>query len=127
MTAQSWLTIVVPVLIALIGAWFGLRGTRTTADTSALADAARYWQDATKRLDGQMQQMQATLDSMEETVDRVSRENKVLAHENRTFRDVLLGVIERLERIPPAAAAEVVRFILDRIPGLTVTERQGHE
>ena len=127
MTAHPWLTIVVPALIGLIGAWFGLRGTRTTADTSALADAARYWQDATKRLDEQIQRMQTTLDSMEETVDRVSRENKVLAHENRVFRDVLLGVIERLERIPPAAAAEVVRFILDRIPGLTTTERQGHE
>lgn len=120
MTAPSWLTIAVPALVALIGAWAALRGTRTTTTTSSLADAARYWQDATKRLDEQVQAMEARL-------DEVSAENKVLAHENRLFRDVIRGVIERLERIPPAAAAEVVRFILDRIPGLTVTERQDHD
>lgn len=120
MIAPSWLTIAVPALVALIGAWAALRSTRTTTTTSSLADAARYWQDATKRLDEKVQAMEARL-------DEVSAENKVLAHENRLFRDVIRGVIERLERVPPAAAAEVVRFILDRIPGLTVTERQDHD
>ena len=39
-----------------------------------------------------------------------------LVAENRLYRQVVLGVVERLRRIPPLDAAEVIGYIASHIP-----------
>lgn len=59
---------------------------------------------------------------MEQRLATVEAQAKELIAENRLFRGVIRGTIERLRRVPPLDHSEIVAYILRHIPGIDEPE-----
>lgn len=49
-------------------------------------------------------------------ITKLEESNKALAAENRTFRQVIVGVMERLRRKPPDSPETILAYILEHLP-----------
>ncbi|PWH05183.1 hypothetical protein DEO23_13970 [Brachybacterium endophyticum] len=96
--------IIVSAAVTIGGAWIGLKATRSTNQGTDLAQAASYWKSAVERQD-------IKIAAMDEKIE-------VVTTENRTYRRTLVGVIERLQRVPPPAHTLVLEYIHDNVPSL---------
>lgn len=105
------ISVVVTAAVTLTGAWLGFRGTKASTQTSDLSAAADYWKKAVDRQDTQLARQTEQIDALTEKVDAVM-------DENRTFRHALIGVIERLQRIPPPEHHAILQWVLDNVPSL---------
>ena len=54
--------------------------------------------------------------SLSSRLGKVERENESLARENRTFRRVILSVMDMLRRKPPETPETILAFILEHLP-----------
>lgn len=71
---------------------------------------------AAKRLDNEVARLGEKVDRQEEEILSLQQSNALLAEENRTFRTVITGIIERLRRHPPDSAEAILTFILEHLP-----------
>lgn len=49
-------------------------------------------------------------------IEALEESNRALARENRTFREVLVGVMDRLRRKPPDTPESILAYILAHLP-----------
>lgn len=102
--------------IALIGGastvlvgFLGWLGVRYTGRTTSLEKATAAWETLYKT-------QEVRLSALEARTDRLEKANDDLGEENRLFREVVGGIITRLQRTPPDTPETVVSFILDHLP-----------
>lgn len=133
----------VAIVLALIAAWtswIGLRKRETPKeepaqdpkpDTPDTRPAPLRHEDIEYIRDPGTKALALAVD-MSERLSRVEDQNDALAKENRDFRDVVLGVIHRLERMPPYTAADILAYIQEHLPFFRtalpdLTERIPHD
>lgn len=113
------------------GLWVGLRlwvdhrknraeGARSDRDFEAQRDerAVAVMERAMGRLDAEVERLSKADESSRARISRLESSNRELADENRTFRQVIVGVMERLRRQPPDEPASILAFILKHLPHL---------
>lgn len=75
-----------------------------------------HMEAAMDRLDADVQRLTANDEKSRERITKLEDSNRDLATENRTFRDVIIGVLERLRRQPPDEPASILEYILKNLP-----------
>ena len=93
----------------VIVAAFCWLGVRATSRTASLEKATAAWETlyATQ---------EKRLSSLEARLGRLEQANDSLGQENRVFREVVAGILARLQRDPPDTPDSVVAYILEHIP-----------
>lgn len=81
----------------------------TNAEVSAAEDPGKQALSSVLVLTEQMGHMSRRL-------GKVEQENEALARENRTFRRVILTVMDMLRRKPPETPESVLAYILEHLP-----------
>ena len=107
-------------------AWVGRqerRARRSQAEAQDLDLAFTRMVRAGERQDAEIARQDARIDRLSTRdqenrarIEKLEESNRALAAENRTFRDVLLGVMERLRRKPPDSPESILAFILTHLP-----------
>lgn len=77
-----------------------------------------HMEAAMSRLDSDVQRLSANDEKSRERITNLEDSNRELAEENRTFRTVIIGVLERLRRQPPDEPASILAYILKHLPHL---------
>lgn len=111
------------------GLWVGLRllvdhrrnrleGRRADRDIEAQREerAISVMERAMTRLDSEVTRLSKNDESNRARISDLERSNRELAEENRTFRTVIVGVLERLRRQPPDEPASILEYILKHLP-----------
>lgn len=99
-----------------------LEGDRESRSEKALRlqqqeeTAWTHMEAAMNRLDADVQRLTANDERSRERITKLEDSNRELATENRTFRDVIVGVLERLRRQPPDEPASILEYILKHLP-----------
>ena len=75
-----------------------------------------HMEAAMNRLDADVQRLTANDEKSRERITKLEEANRDLATENRTFRDVIVGVLERLRRQPPDEPASILEYIFKHLP-----------
>lgn len=109
-------------------AWSGRqerRARRVQAEAQDLDLAFTRMVRAGERQDAEIARQDARIDRLStrdhenrERIENLEESNRALAEENRTFRQVLLGVMERLRRKPPDSPESILAFIFHHLPYL---------
>lgn len=125
---MEWQSIIGPAVGALgviVAAWFGLRGARRTDQTAGLDKAASWWKEAVEHLQQDVAtlkadraEVKAEYEKLRDEFSALKDSNDALARENRLFREVLIGVMSRLQELTHDTGRPILDYIIERIPGL---------
>lgn len=139
MGLSDWLGPAVGAVAVVVAAWLGLRGARTNDRTTGLDKAAQWWEKAVERLQSDVDhlkadraavkaeyaELKAEYAEVKDQAEQLSTDflllkesNEALAQENRLFREVLIGVLSRLQELVPETGRPIIEYIIERIPGL---------
>lgn len=125
---MDWTNIAGPLLGAIgviAAAWFGLRGSRGSDRTMGLDKAASWWKEAVERLDADVAALKADRAELRAEHTQLRRDFRDLkesyedlARENRLYREVLTGVMARLQQMAPDTGRPTLDYIIQHIPWL---------
>lgn len=109
-------------------AWVGRQEQRARRAAAAAQDldlAFTRLVKAGERQDVEISRQDKRIDRLTERgredrsrIEDLEASNRSLAQENRTFRAVLLGVMERLRRRPPDTPESILAYIFEHLPHL---------
>ena len=107
-------------------AWAGRqerRARRAQAEAQDLDLAFTRMVRAGERQDSEIARQDARIDRLStrdrenrSRIEKLEESNRALAAENRTFREVVIGVMERLRRKPPDTPESILDYILTILP-----------
>lgn len=118
---MDWTVLIGPAIGAVglgIAAWFALRGTRTTANTAGLDNAAKWWKEAVGKLEDRIEDLERDRTEIKSAFRELKRDNAELAEENRLFRAVLTGVLSRVQQMPTFSPNDIIDYIREHLPML---------
>lgn len=129
MDVPAILTGVVAAVFSGGGIWVGLRlwvdhrknrsdGRRADRDIEAQREerAISVMERAMTRLDSEVTRLSKSDESNRSRITELERSNRALAEENRVFRNVIVGVLERLRRQPPDEPESILEYIFKHLP-----------
>lgn len=113
-------------VVFLVKAWSGRqerRARRSQAEAQDLDAGFSRLVTAAERQDAEIARQDARIDRLSKRdaenrsrIEKLEQSNKALAEENRTFREVVVGVMERLRRKPPDSPESILDYILSILP-----------
>lgn len=91
---------------------------RQAAEERGVDAAFLRLERAADRLESDVVRLTASDESNRGRIEKLEDANRALAEENRTFRTVVIGVMNRLRRKPPDSPEAILAFILEHLPFL---------